>query len=688
MKTKSIKNTLIVSVLVASIVVMGAGSFIASLIVKNKMIESTLPSMTSYFNLTSDTVDSTIYSYTMQLQQLNCYRINDDWGSEEITDYLIQKKATRPSYFDYLAYLSPEGVFYTDLYDTVSGTDYSQEPDYIKLSQGKQFCIYGPVISKATNKNIVRVSIKADNAPGYWVGMVDYEHLSNITNGIKCNWAKFTLADGATRKSIDKFGDTNESKYMNFGSNEVLRKEYMEKSKANVGKWFRMKGDNKDEYIIKSSLKNVDWSICMELQTSYLASSINSIMATFMVVLITIVVTILVVIILSVTRNLKDIVPLNKAISDIATGDADLTKEIDVKAKNEIGEVADGFNKFTNKLRTIVSTIKDTKTRLDANKNHLNDELNNTTSAITEINANIESFGKLAASQSESITTTASAMNQIAGNINSLNQMIANQASATIQASSAVEEMLGNINSIQNNVTKMNHSFADLSESTTEGNDAQRQLSELIDSIAKRSNDLNEANKVISDVASQTNLLAMNAMIESAHAGDAGKGFAVVANEIRKLAEDSTKSSGEIKTLIAEVISLINATTQASDLENKTFKTITANLENVTNLIVVVKNALEEQVIGSKQISEALQVMNDTNSQVKSASEEMLVGNKVVLDEISKLKDMSDLVSSSMNEMQLGSKTIIDSANNLTDVADSLNNSIKEVGEQVDLFRV
>lgn len=665
---KKIKKTLSIWNIIISFIILTVTVLFAPKIIKEKSLESSLSSMESYVNSIANNIDSTIMSYSKQLEQLNCYRVNSDFEDYEIGNYLYEKSATRPSYFDYLAYLSKDGYFYTDLQISDKGTDYRDERDYELLSQGEERTFYGPTISKATNKNIIRVSIKADNADGWWVGMVNFDNLHNIVNDINCDWATFHMLNG--NEYITSFGN-NVYKYDS--SVDVKNNEWL----FNDGKAY-----------YKTSLNNIDWDVLICLDEVHLTKT-SKIMSTIIIfICLTIIASSLISTLIIMTIQLKDINPLNDSIDEIASGEADLTKLINVKSDNEIGNVANNFNKFTNKLREIISTIKTTKNQIDDSKNSLNNELGVTSSAITQINANINSFGELTKTQSESIETTVSAINEISGNIDSLNKLIESQSSATIQGSSAVEEMIGNISSIDNTVLKMYSSFDNLLNSTVEGNEAQRILSDIIVKISEKSKQLDETNKLINDIARQTNLLSMNAMIESAHAGDFGNGFAVVANEIRKLAENSTKSSKNIKVLIEDVLTLIEQLDKASKIEDKSFETISHNLDSVNDLITTVKNSLEEQVVGSKQISESLKIMSDVNYQVKSASEEMVVGSNIVLKEVSNLKDISDTVTNAMGEIKNGSDLILNSSTRLTSVADSLNDGIKDIGEKVDLFKV
>ena len=177
---KKIKKTLSIWNIIISLVILTITVIFAPKIIKEKSLESSLSSMESYVDSIADNIDSTILNYSKQLEQLNCYRVSSDFEDYEIGNYLYEKSDTRPSYFDYLAYLSKDGYFYTDLQISDKGTDYRDEQDYKLLSRGKERTFYGPTISKATNKNIIRVSIKADNADGWWVGMVDFDNLHNI----------------------------------------------------------------------------------------------------------------------------------------------------------------------------------------------------------------------------------------------------------------------------------------------------------------------------------------------------------------------------------------------------------------------------------------------------------------------------------------------------------------------------
>src|SRR5574344_1638438 len=157
--------------------------------------------------------------------------------------------------------------------------------------------------------------------------------------------------------------------------------------------------------------------------------------------------------------SIRPLKTVDKAINTIATGNADLTQRIKVTSNDEIGSVVKGFNKFTERLHSIVSDIKQSKDDLFTAGEDLEAGTEDTASSITQIIANIESVNREIIRQTGNVNETAGAVNEIASNIESFEKMIETQSYGITQASAAVEEMIGNINAVNQSVTKMAMSF-------------------------------------------------------------------------------------------------------------------------------------------------------------------------------------------------------------------------------------
>lgn len=376
------------------------------------------------------------------------------------------------------------------------------------------------------------------------------------------------------------------------------------------------------------------------------------------------------------------------ALDGIAEGHADLSKRLKTTAKDEIGAVVNGFNKFAAKLQSIVSDIKSSASSLSAVDRDLQSGTEGTAESIQSIIGDIDHVTEQVSSQASSVDQTAGAVNEIASNIESLRHMIETQAGEVAQASAAVEQMIGNIGSVNQSVDKMAVSFTDLEKSAQNGASKQEDVNSRIEQIEGQSELLQDANTVIAGIAEQTNLLAMNAAIEAAHAGEAGKGFSVVADEIRKLSETSSSQSKTIGDQLQKIKDSIGEVVSTSSESSAAFRTVSEKIAETDGLVRQIKLAMDEQNQGSKQIVNSLHSMSDSMEQVKTASSEMSEGNRAILSEVKLLQDATIEIKSSVSGMTENARKISNTGKLLSDISVRMRDSIAQISGKIDQFKV
>lgn len=267
-------------------------------------------------------------------------------------------------------------------------------------------------------------------------------------------------------------------------------------------------------------------------------------------------------IIISITR------PVNRGVDfarSIANGD--LTVDIDIKQKDEIG--------------TLVKALKDMSRKL------------------VEIVANIKTAADNVSSGSQQLSASAQQMSQ--GSVQ--------QAAAAEEASSSMEQMGSNIKQNADNSMETEKIAAKASQDAAESGKAVTEAVTAMKEIAAKIS-------IIEEIARQTNLLALNAAIEAARAGEHGKGFAVVASEVRKLAERSQAAAGEISELSENSM---NVAERAGEMLAK----LVPDIQKTADLVQEISASSREQDSGAEQINKAILQLDEVIQQNASASEEM-----------------------------------------------------------------
>jgi methyl-accepting chemotaxis protein len=431
------------------------------------------------------------------------------------------------------------------------------------------------------------------------------------------------------------------------------------------------------------------WSYAIAVPTKTVMAAVNRMVLT--VIIISIAVLSLVIIgAVILSRSLsKPIVMVTAALRDISEGEGDLTKQLAVASKDEIGDLALYFNKTLGNIRNLIGVIKYKVNALTNTGHELSVNMDTTSSAVDEIAENFEEIKGLEAKQQIASNEVDKSLEDIKTSIDLLNKLIGDQTESVNTSSSAIEEMTANIHSVTQTLIANGKNVDTLTEASEHGRTALQAVAQEIQGIAKDSEGLLEINSVMNSIAAQTNLLSMNAAIEAAHAGASGRGFAVVADEIRKLAESSSKQSKTTAVMLKKIKASIDNITKSSNEVLSRFGAIDTGVKTVSEHELNIRNAMEEQEIGGQQILHAIGRLKEITSSVQKGSEDMYKSGDDLIRETDEFKTISNDAVNGMSGIVNGAlKEIKIAVTHVTEMSTENNRNFEELKSETVKFKV
>ena len=306
-----------------------------------------------------------------------------------------------------------------------------------------------------------------------------------------------------------------------------------------------------------------------------------------------------------VTKPLADAV---LALNDIANGDGDLTQRLKVQSQDEIGQLASAFNRFVERIQSVVSQVGETS-------NHL-------FSAVDKLHHLSEHYDHQMQGHSREPDQVVTPVTEMSSTAQEVAASASNAATATSDAARESDAARGVVSGAINSINRL------VGEVHT--------ASGVIEQLAQETAKIGSVVEVIRGIAEQTNLLALNAAIEAARAGEQGRGFAVVADEVRSLAGRTQQSTKEINEMlqrlqggVKQAVDVMQASEERSQETVQEASHIASSLDSmvmavstINDMNIQIATAAEEQHAVSEEINKNLVAIQQIVSELTSAAVE------------------------------------------------------------------